>query len=54
MREKVWQETGVWLEYEMEVLGKLPVELKSKFYEKKEPQYKAPVLEKLREKFLSR
>jgi UDP-N-acetylmuramate dehydrogenase len=27
MREKVWEKFGVWLEYEMEILGRLPKEL---------------------------
>lgn len=54
VREKVWGETGVWLEYEMEVLGQLPSSLKERFLEKRKPQYNISVLEKLRKKFQSR
>ncbi len=54
VREEVWEKTGVWLEYEMEVLGQLPSQLKERFLEKRKSQYNIPVLEKLREKFQSR
>jgi len=44
MRECVWKEFGVWLEYEMEILGELPSDFSKKFLEKRDPQ---PILEKL-------
>lgn len=36
MRELVFQEYGVWMEYEMEILGQLPVDLFHKLSEKRE------------------
>ncbi len=35
MRDLVWQKFGVWLEYEMEILGECPGDLKAKISEKR-------------------
>ena len=35
MRELVWEKFGVWLEYEMEILGQLPSHLSAKVFEKR-------------------
>ncbi|MBI2603301.1 MAG: UDP-N-acetylmuramate dehydrogenase [Deltaproteobacteria bacterium] len=37
MRELVWQTFGVWLEYEMEILGKIPSDLLPRLTEKRFP-----------------
>ena len=51
MQEKVWDEFGVWLNYELEVLGKLPPKLNKRFHEKRSPQYRFEKLEQLRALF---
>ncbi len=40
MREAVFQKYGVWLEYEMEVLGIIPDALKNQFHEKRRQNFK--------------
>jgi len=54
VREKVWEKTGVWLEYEMEILGKPSAFLQKKIVEQREPRYNSLVLNNLRKKFHSR
>ena len=51
MRELVWKEFGVWLEYEMELLGGVPSDLHSKIFEKRAPLYKTSRLDDLRAVF---
>ncbi|MFK7827739.1 MAG: UDP-N-acetylmuramate dehydrogenase [Oligoflexales bacterium] len=51
MRELVWKEFGVWLEYEMELLGTVPSDLQSKLEEKRDPLYKTARLNELRDVF---
>lgn len=51
MREKVWEMFGVWLEYEVEFLGKIPDDLKTKISEKREPRYKSEALLQARTEF---
>lgn len=53
MREMVFKTFGVWLEYEMEILGGIPPELKNQINLKKSPEYKVTALQKLREQFKS-
>lgn len=48
MREMVYQEFGVWLEYEMEILGKIPEDLKSRLEEKRPAKYNEKALNELR------
>jgi len=35
MRDLVWRKFGVWLEYEMEILGECPDDLKQKIMERR-------------------
>ncbi|MEZ4742744.1 MAG: UDP-N-acetylmuramate dehydrogenase [Bdellovibrionota bacterium] len=51
MRQKVWEEFGVWLEYEMEILGKLPADLDKLVHEKRTFAPKYERLKPLKEKF---
>lgn len=51
MREKVWAEFGVWLEYEMEILGHIPQDLNQLVQEKRKPAYRREKLETLRQQF---
>lgn len=51
MRDMVYKEFGVWLEYEMEILGKLPEDLKSAVEETKAPKPIESKIEPLRRKF---
>ncbi len=39
MRERVWSVFGVWLAYEMEILGSIPAELAAAINEQRAPQY---------------
>lgn len=48
MREAVYKEFGVWLEYEMEILGGLELELLEQVKENKSPQYKIDKIQKLK------
>jgi UDP-N-acetylmuramate dehydrogenase len=48
MRQKVWDTFGVWLEYEMEILGQLPLDLVQAMEEKRSPAYRVEALERLR------
>jgi UDP-N-acetylmuramate dehydrogenase len=48
MREAVYQEYGVWLDYEMEVLGLIPDDLKKRFQEKRSQAFKEADLAHLR------
>lgn len=54
MRELVYQEFGVWLEYEMEILGCLPDDLQARFHEKRTQKWQNEKLAPLRERFQSR
>ena len=54
IREKVWEEFGVWLEYEMEVLGALTPSLQEKLDEKRNHVFKKTKIEDAREKFLQK
>lgn len=49
MRELVYDKFGVWMDYEMEVLGDLPADLKSKLQEKRAPHWDENALAKLRQ-----
>ena len=51
MRELVYQEFGVWLEYEMEILGDLPADLKTKIVEKRSPDRNEEKLSEIRRQF---
>jgi UDP-N-acetylmuramate dehydrogenase len=51
MQDKVWNHFGVWLEFEMEILGNLPPEINERFLEKRKHQPKEPLLQPLRTKF---
>jgi UDP-N-acetylmuramate dehydrogenase len=51
MREKVYQQFGVWLEYEMEVLGQMPADLSRRFREQRPMQLNESALEPLRQAF---
>ena len=48
MREAVYRKYGVWLEYEMEVLGLIPNELKKRFEEVRPQDFKQADLARLR------
>jgi UDP-N-acetylmuramate dehydrogenase len=48
MREKVWEKFGVWLEYEMEILGKLPDDFEVRVREKKASRPNHEALDMLR------
>lgn len=54
MREKVWGVFQVWLEFEMEILGELSLDLKKRVFEKREHIYNRPLLAKLRSQFGSK
>lgn len=54
MREEVYRVFGVFLEYEMEILGTIPDDLRSKLAVQKPNQTKEAKLKKLREDFKSR
>jgi UDP-N-acetylmuramate dehydrogenase len=51
MRELVYREYGVWMEYEMEILGELPADLKARVDEKRPAQLRMEKLEPLRALF---
>ena len=51
MRDAVYQKFGVWLEYEMEVMGKIPDDLKSKFHFKREQCFNTKALLVLQQEF---
>lgn len=51
MRELVYKEFGVWLQYEMEILGALPMDLQSKLEEHRPYAPKEDKLKALREEF---
>ena len=53
MQDLVYQEFGVWLEYEMEILGFIPDALLHKILIKREPQYNEKLFA-LRKEFQSR
>ncbi|MBC7658683.1 MAG: FAD-binding protein [Chitinophagaceae bacterium] len=54
MRELVFQKFGVWLKYEMEILGQLDVELQYRLLEDRPTQVKAEEVGPLREVFLAK
>jgi UDP-N-acetylmuramate dehydrogenase len=54
MRELVYQTYGVWMEYEMEILGALPIDLQERLLEKKPQRFKEEKLEPLRALFQGR
>lgn len=51
MRKKVWEVFGVWLEYEMEILGELPKDLKKPVSEKRKHKLNKELLAEMRAKF---
>ncbi len=51
MRECVFAKFGVWLDYEMEVLGAIPDELSLCYHESRPQQFKYEMLEPLRARF---
>lgn len=51
MRDLVYEKFGVWLEFEMELLGVIPEDLKTRLFESKTPSHKQKELEPLRQKF---
>lgn len=51
MRELVYEKFGVWLEYEMEVLGKVPEDLKSRFSLTRKQCFNADTLLPLQQSF---
>ena len=51
MRESVYAKFGVWLEYEMEVLGKIPADLDARIREVRARGPETPDLAALRQKF---
>ena len=50
MREAVWSMFGVWLEYEMEILGSVPKDMEAKIFEERVPAFKLEKLTPLRER----
>ncbi len=54
MRELVYQEFGVWLAYEMEILGEIPPDLQLRISEQKPPQFRDEKLAPLRKLFQRR
>jgi UDP-N-acetylmuramate dehydrogenase len=50
MREAVWTKFGVWLEYEMEILGAVPKDLEPKVLEKRRSEFNLELLAPLRER----
>ncbi|MBF0440477.1 MAG: UDP-N-acetylmuramate dehydrogenase [Oligoflexales bacterium] len=53
MRDAVYEKFGVWLEYEMEILGIIPDDIRQKLQEKKRPNWKLEKLEPLKRAFSS-
>lgn len=51
MRNLVWEEFGVWLEYEMEILGTIPPDLQKQLVQNKVPSYRTERLDELRRIF---
>jgi UDP-N-acetylmuramate dehydrogenase len=54
MRELVYQTFGVWLEYEMEILGAIPPDLKSAVTEQRPPVPNSPKISPLRQRFMAK
>ena len=54
MRERVWEEFGVWLQYEMEFLGDMPKDLEAQVQKERLPQYQTEKLRNLREAFAAK
>lgn len=54
MRERVWTQFGVWMEYEMEILGALPPDLYTRIHEQRTPAYDHEALQGLRREFQAR
>jgi UDP-N-acetylmuramate dehydrogenase len=51
MRELVFEKFGVWLEYEMEVLGNIPENLKSRFFFTRQQRFNTEALLSLQQEF---
>lgn len=51
MREKVWEHFGVWLEYEMEILGNIPDDLKLNVSEHRQHEFNLSQLAKAKNQF---
>lgn len=51
MRERVYDTFGVWLKYEMEILGRLPADLDQKVKEERPQDFQLMKLNELRERF---
>ncbi len=54
MRERVWDSFGVWLEFEMELLGNLAEDLQERLYEKRQAAFKHEKLAQVRSQFQTR
>lgn len=54
LRDSVWAMFGVWLEFEMEILGQLSSDLSQRVLEKRNPAYKHEALAQVRAAFQSR
>jgi transposase-like protein len=50
MREAVWSMFGVWLEYEMEILGSMPKDMEASVFEERVPAFNLEKLTPLRER----
>jgi UDP-N-acetylmuramate dehydrogenase len=51
IREKVWKDLGVWLQYEMEALGHFPSDLEQKMKEKRIENFNQKKIAELQAKF---
>lgn len=54
MRELVYQQFGIWLQYEMEILGRIPADLAQKLQEQRPVRPKETELNALRQEFNAR
>ena len=54
MRERVWDKFGVWLEFEMELLGQLPDALRDRVLEIRSSAFKKELLDQVRAQFKTR
>lgn len=53
MRDRVYRQFGVWLDYEMEILGNIPLDLKKELTARRAPAHKESLLAPLRQQFHS-
>lgn len=54
LRDLVWEKFGVWLEFEMELLGQVPLDLSPRIFERRKPAYNHEALAHARALFQSR